>query len=277
VALLVVLLLGGIVAVQVGSVRAQRRDRRSALLAYAAAAGGGPLAHGVVRVPCRGLDVEVELTELPRGAWGLAATCPRRLAGEARVTAGLRSFRGLGRIEHEGVTLYTDDPALARRLWTAAAAAGWRAVPGGALVVAGDRVACSARRADPAAIAAIVELVAELASWDDGLEHLLGGLAGAEPLAAPALGVRLLPDGLQVAVEVVGERSRLSASLVEPLPPGLPDVAHLLAGAGDAALTTAAEGAVIRWPHVERDLARVRAGVAALRALAGRHDDGPYR
>jgi len=272
-----VLLLGGIVAVQVTQVRAQRRDRRQALLAHAAAAGGGPADDGAVRVPCRGLDVRVELIELPRGAWGLSASCARRITSASRLTAGLRSFRGLGRVEHADVTLYTDDPAFARRLWTASATAWWRAVPGGALVVAGDRVACTSRRADPDAIAAVVELVAELASWDDGLEHLLDGLAGATPLAPPALGVRLLPDGVEVAVEVDGERSRLIARLIEPMPPGPPDVDHLLAGVGAAELIVDAAGARIRWPTVERDLAKVRAAVAALRTLAGRPDDGPYR
>jgi hypothetical protein len=279
VAWLFVLAFGGLAVAQASWARSQRRDLGELLAARAGAVGGRAIDEATIEVARGGTVVRVELIDLGPGVWGAHAIASRRLPLPGRVTAGRRSFRGLTGVAVHGAMLYADDPELARRMWSAEATVAWRRLPQAALVVDGLTVACTAREATPTVIATLIDLVARLADWDDGLGALLTGLAGAEPLAAPAIGVALAPDGLEVRVELADDGPRLVASLAAAATTGeLPGaVREHLARAGLAGLRTDDGVAVVTWLDVEREPARIRAGVAALRALAARYPDGPYR
>lgn len=249
------------------------------LVARAAAVGGHAIDDATIEVVRREVAVRVELVDLAPGVWGAQATAARRLPLPGRVTAGRRSFRGLAGVNVDGAMIFADDAELAKRMWSSEATVAWRRLPHATLVIEGATVTCTAREATPAAIGAIVEMVALLAAWDDGLAGVLGALAGAEALAAPAIGVALAPDGLEVKVLLTEDGPRLVAELAGANADGeLPAaVRDHLARAGLAGLRTDDGGAIVTWMDVETEPARIRAGVAALRALAHRRDDGPYR
>ena len=276
---LFVLAFGGLAVAQASWVRSQRRDLGEMLAARAAAVGGHAIDDATIEVVRREVVVRVELVEVAPGVWGAQATAARRLPLPGRVTAGRRGFRGLAGVTVEGAVLYADDPQLAARMWSRDLSAWWRRLPQATLVIEGPTVACTAREAAPGVIAAVVELVALLAAWDDGLAVVLGSLAGAEALAAPSIGVALAPDVLEVKVELTEEGPRLVAELAGADGDGeLPaSVREHLARAGLAGLRTDGLGATVTWLDVETEPARIRAGVAALRALAHRRDEGPYR
>ena len=276
---LFVLAFGGLAFAQASWVRAQRRDLGDMLAERAATVGGRAIDEATIEVARRGVAVRVELVDSGLGTWGAEATAVRRLPVPGRVTAGRRGFRGLGDIAVHGVTLFCDDAELARRMWSRQASVCWRRLSQAALVVDGASVTCTVRVAAPRTVSALIDLVAVLAAWDDGVERVLADLPGAEPLAPPRLGVVLAPDGVEVRVDLTDEGPRLVAELGGVHARGdLPvAVRDWLGRAGLAGLRDDDEGAVVTWMDVERDPARIRAGVAALRALAGRHEDGPYR
>jgi hypothetical protein len=274
-----VLAFGGLAIAQASWVRSQRRDLGEMLAERAASIGGRTIDESTIEVVRRGMTIRVELVDSGLGTWGAQATAPRRLPVPGRVTAGRRSFRGLTAVSVHGVTLFCDDPDLARRMWSREATARWRRLPQAALVVDGDRVTCTVRVAAPRVIAAMIDLVAVIASWDDDVGVVLGELPGAEPLAPPALGVVLAPDGVEVRVDVTDEGPRLVAELGGVHARGeLPAIVRdWLARAGLAGMRDEDDHVVVTWLDVERDPGRIRAGVAALRALAARFVDGPYR
>jgi hypothetical protein len=279
VAWLFVLAFGGLAVAQASWVRSQRRDLGEMLAARAATVGGHAIDDVTIEVARRGLAVRVELVDVEPGVWGAQATAARRLPMSGRLTAGRRGFRGLACVSIAGATVFCDDPEQARRMWSAEASMSWRRLPHAALVVDGAVVTCTAREASPGVIGALVELVALLASWDDGVVAALRALPGAEPLAAPAIGVALAPDGLEVKVELGEDGPRLVAELAGASADGeLPaSVREHLGRAGLAGLRADDGGAVVTWLDVEKDPARIRAGVSALRALARRFEAGPYR
>jgi hypothetical protein len=129
---------------------------------------------------------------------------------------------------------------------------------------------------DADGIAAVADLVAAIARIDGGLGETLLALPGATPLTGHALvpGVVLDADGLVIGVR---ERSRVVAQLDDVRHEGeLPaSTRELVARAGDGELLATAEGARFTWRGIERDPARLRAGVDALRSLRGA--TGPYR
>jgi len=281
VAWLFVLAFGGLAVAQASWVRSQRRDLGELLVARAAAVGGRAVDEATIEVARRGVVVRVELVDVAPGVWGAQATAARRLPLSGRVTAGRRGFRGLASVAvAHGVTIFSDDPELARRMWTDETGVAWVRLAHGALVVDGALVTCVAREATPQAIAAVIELVALLADWDDGLGATLAALPGAEPLAAPAIGVALAPDGLEVKVDLGDDGPRLVATLAGANADRelTSTVRDHLSRAGLAGLRTDDDGggAIVTWLDVEREPSRIRAAVAALRALATR-DDGPYR
>jgi hypothetical protein len=274
-----ILAFGGLAVAQASWVRNQRRDLGEMLAERAASVGGRTIDEVTIEVARRGVAVRVELVDSGLGTWGAQATASRRLPVPGRVTAGRRSFRGLDDVVVHGVTLFSDDVEQARRMWSAESSVAWRRLPQAALIVDGATVTCTVRVAAPRVIAALVDLVAILAAWDDDVGQVLGDLPGACPLAPPALGVVLAPDGVEVRVDVTDDGPRLIAELGGVRARGeLPSIVRdWLARAGLAGLRDEDDGAVVTWLDVERDPARIRAGVAALRALAGRFVDGPYR
>ena len=129
---------------------------------------------------------------------------------------------------------------------------------------------------DADGVAAVAALVAKVARLDRGLGETLLALPGATPLQGHALvpGVVLDADGLVIGVR---SRSQVIAQLddvthVGQLPPATQD---LVARAGEGELLVTENGARFTWKGIERDPARLRAAVDALRSLRGA--DGPYR
>ena len=172
------------------------------------------------------------------------------------------------RVDHE---VRTDDATLA-----AAIAAAWSdGLP--PLVLATDgRDVRAAVDGEPTAatLDRVVDLVVALARFDHGLDETLRALDGAIALAdddAIAPGVALAPDGLRLGVRAGALVAELDPAGAAAIPP---HVAALATRAGDGVL--AIDGAVARftWRTLERDPARWRAAIAALRALPRR---GPYR
>ena len=141
----------------------------------------------------------------------------------------------------------------------------------------GQTVFASARyRLDADGIAAVAEVVALMCRRDEGLGDTLLALPDATPLEGHALvpGVVLGLDGLVIGVR---DRSHVVAQLDDVSFEGeLPGpTRELVARAGDGELLATAEGARFTWRGIERDPARLRAGVDALRSLRGA--TGPYR
>lgn len=129
---------------------------------------------------------------------------------------------------------------------------------------------------DADGVAAVANLVARVARLDGGLGEALLALPGATPLTGHALvpGVVLDADGLVIGVR---NRSQVVAQLddvthVGPLPG---PTQELIARAGDGELLVTEHGARFTWKGIERDPAKLRAGVDALRSLRGA--TGPYR
>ena len=124
------------------------------------------------------------------------------------------------------------------------------------------------------ALESVVDLVVDLARFDDALTDTLLALPGATLLEGHAVdpGVILEPDGV-----IVGVRRGASVAQAEHAGGGdeIPaDVAAIAARAGDGELVVGDQAARFTWRGVERDPARLRAAVDALRALRAR---GPYR
>jgi hypothetical protein len=157
----------------------------------------------------------------------------------------------------------------------------WREVTSrvGWLIVRCDGDAVTAQLGYPFdvdGVAAVADLVARIARLDEGLTETLLALPGASALEGHALvpGVVLSADGL-----VIGVRSR------QHMVAQLDDVTHvgqlpaptqeLVARAGDGDLLVTEQGARFTWKGIERDPAKLRAGVDALRSLRGAQ--GPYR
>jgi hypothetical protein len=127
----------------------------------------------------------------------------------------------------------------------------------------------------PQLVDALLDAVVAVARWDGGLAASLSALPDAHPLPmsdlAPA--VRLL-DGIVLGVE---NRTRLVAThdlAVAPDAAGSAACHAALARAGAGRLDLGPTGARFTWTSIERDPARHRAAIEALRALAAQ---GPYR
>src|SRR5262249_32338899 len=157
---LFVLAFGGLAVAQASWIRAQRRDLGEMLAQGAAKVGGRAIDEATIEVSRRGLAVRGELVDIGLGLWGAQASAMRRLPLPGRVTAGRRAFRGLATVTVDGVSLYCDDPELARRMWTREAAVSWCALPQATLVVDGWSVTCTARETAPRVIGSLIELVA---------------------------------------------------------------------------------------------------------------------
>ncbi len=137
---------------------------------------------------------------------------------------------------------------------------------------------------------AMIELAALLARWDDGLTEIMHALPGAAPLEEHELvpGAVLAPDDLMIGVRQGAETVAQVAGAALPsatasVTDGAVDVdgelpalvVARLRDVGTAELLVVASGARLTWPHVEREPARLRAGVDVLRAVLGAA--GPYR
>lgn len=187
----------------------------------------------------------------------------------------------------------TDDRAALARLQDLAAAWARLADAARTLVLACDGRRVVGRLASPvslAAVEAMVDAVAALALDDRGLGEALATLPAAKRIEDRWLlpAVALAPDDLVLGVE---DGARMVADLVtrglaptrataaggEVLDDGglPPEVVAALRRCGDATLEVNETRAWIAWVTVERDLARLRAGVEALRALTAR--SGPFR
>jgi hypothetical protein len=144
-------------------------------------------------------------------------------------------------------------------------------------LLASDGAAVTAQIAPPATLASVHAMCAAVVALarSSGIAHTLHALEGASPTAGGDLApsFSLAPDGLQIGVKggllLVARLGGMSEA------GGGPRTQALLAQAGDPVLSILGGVASLTWPGVERDAARVRAGVAALRALTG--DASPYR
>jgi hypothetical protein len=137
----------------------------------------------------------------------------------------------------------------------------------------------------PELVDALIDAVVALARWDDGLAAALARLPDAQALGdGELLGVRL-PDGVVIGVRDArliaqldtarGDASATVASGGVTIQGELPIACSAaLARAGDGQLFAGKTGARFTWSAIERDPARHRAAIEALRALAAQ---GPYR
>jgi hypothetical protein len=139
----------------------------------------------------------------------------------------------------------------------------------------------------PEILDALLDAVAAVARWDGGLAASLAALPDARPLPMADLAPAVrLADGLVLGVH---ERARLVATFdlargaaVAFVERGRVSVdgelpaacATALAHAGNGRLDVLSNGARFAWTTIERDAARHRAAIEALRALAAQ---GPYR
>jgi hypothetical protein len=141
----------------------------------------------------------------------------------------------------------------------------------------GRAVGATARRpVDDTGVEAVADLVAAVARLDGGLGETLLALPDARSLTGHALvpGVVLGSDGLVIGVR---NRTQVVAQLDDVTHVGqLPGpTQELVARAGDGELLVTEHGARFTWKGIERDPAKLRAGVDALRSLRGA--TGPYR
>lgn len=134
---------------------------------------------------------------------------------------------------------------------------------------------------------ALIDVVVAVARWDDGFSDALAALPGAEPLVDHELtpGVHF-PDGLVLGVRdgeallAQLDTARGSATATVTATGVVTDgdlpaaCVAALARAGDGTLVAGDNGARFTWAAIERDPARHRAAIEALRALAAQ---GPYR
>jgi hypothetical protein len=147
-------------------------------------------------------------------------------------------------------------------------------------------------RVAPSVLEAVIDAVAILARWDDGLSRTLAELAGAPPACDGELdpAVSLDPDDLRLGVwkgrvsiaRLDGVRAEPAIARVESgavaVTTGVVPTAALpfLGRAGDGELTIEPGSARFTWRDIERDPAHLRAAVDALRA-ATTAAEGPYR
>jgi hypothetical protein len=134
---------------------------------------------------------------------------------------------------------------------------------------------------------AMIDAVVAVARWDDGFSAALAALPGAEPLVDHELapGVHF-PDGLVLGVRdgetLLAQLDTARGSATATVGPGglltdgdLPAACvAALARTGEGTLVAGDNGARFTWAAIERDAARHRAAIEALRALAAQ---GPYR
>jgi hypothetical protein len=139
----------------------------------------------------------------------------------------------------------------------------------------------------PELLDGLLDAVVAVARWDDGFGATLASLPGAEPLIDHELapGVHF-PDGLVLGVRdgttLLAQLDAARGSATATVGPGglltdgdLPAACvAALARTGEGTLAAGHNGARFTWATIERDPARHRAAIEALRALAAQ---GPYR
>jgi len=292
-AALALVLFGAAIVASVSEARARRREGADVWAEIAAARGGavlGPFVDDGVEMTASG--VTVRLVAIDRGepipvlrqtrTWARARVRPA-----PRLAAGRRCRRrGLARLD-VAEPVWGDRST--RALWTEATRAAWARLPPGAIVHSdGALVRCETDGVitERAVIEAMIDVVAAVAAWDGGVGRALAGLPGAEPIDGDPLTVRLAPDGTTVAVRDQPDGSCALVMRVDRAREAAIDPARLpaavaaglrAAGAGAGALTITRHHVEWRFDGVERDPDRLRAALAALRALAGQSGDGPYR
>lgn len=137
----------------------------------------------------------------------------------------------------------------------------------------GKRAIARVPECDPEGLDALVEVVVMLARWDRGYAAMLLELPDAMPLTGHDLvpGVAFAADGLRLGVR---DSTRTVAELDGADLADVPAAQTWIARAGSGELGVSPRDARFTWDHVERDPARLMAGVRALRALRA---GGPYR
>jgi hypothetical protein len=144
--------------------------------------------------------------------------------------------------------------------------------------VASDGLAITAHIAPPMGVASVHAVAGAVAALaiSSPVALVLGGLADSSPTQGGDLApsVSLAPDGLHIGV-AGGVRmiARLGGVSFGGEPSG--ETLAQLARAGNPVLAMIGGVATLTWPYVERDPTRLRAGIAALRGLAGQ--SVPYR
>jgi hypothetical protein len=304
VSLFVVLLVVGVIAT-LGATWEARRHR----LARAVRELGGEIDRGKMHLVREGVVVEVRhFRELAkRRTIGAHNVTTFEISASVKVPIGLRLglklrwiLRALPPIpqvwtlpiaRNDRITLHSDDPdalAVIDGLGDALTRIEER-FDGCVLFCDGTRVVC---RFAPTPVhdglSALVDVVVAIARYDRGLSETMLALPDAQPLRGHELdpGVGFPEDGL-----VLGVRDRectvaqLDAVPAKPATARVRDgvvdgdvdvtTVELLRNAGNGDLIATSKGARFTWLAIERDRARLLAGVKALRSL--RPTDGAYR
>jgi hypothetical protein len=298
-----------------GLVMAVRHDRRRLALVHAAwRDAAARLGAELGRTPHAGLTARIGAVDVRAAVVDHIGARARftRIFARARVRPQARLAVGTRRRRLQPVELdvnlagWTDRPRHVAARWTRGHTERWQRVRGAVTTESGEpcRLVADGHNVElvvggaidnPEGLIAAVELVGRIADDDLGAGDALAALTGASALHPPALGVRLSPDDVVIAIDpqtsatVITGAAELGATRVRVRSAaelaGLSTrwataaVSAAFAASGAATLVVSLGETRLAWDHLELDLDRLRAGLTVVRAIASAPSDAgaPYR